>query len=55
MQYKDARKSLPEIARELDVDVVVEGTVRREDRRVRITEPILGVAVIRAGCDVICL
>ena len=31
------QKSLPEIARELDVDVVVEGTVRRAESRVRIT------------------
>jgi len=35
MQYKDAEKSLPEIAGELDVDVVVEGSVVRVDDRVR--------------------
>jgi TolB-like protein len=37
MQYKDVRKPLPEIGRELNVDVVVEGTVRRAEGRVRIT------------------
>jgi serine/threonine-protein kinase len=37
MQYKKARKPLPEIARELDVDAVVEGSVRRAGDRVRIT------------------
>jgi TolB-like protein/DNA-binding winged helix-turn-helix (wHTH) protein/Tfp pilus assembly protein PilF len=37
MQYKDAEKSLPEIAGELDVDVVVEGSVVRVDDRVRFT------------------
>ncbi len=37
MVYKDVRKPLPEIARELNVDVVVEGTVLRAGDRVRIT------------------
>ena len=37
MQYKNARKPLPEIARELGVDGVIEGTVTREGERVRIT------------------
>jgi TolB-like protein/DNA-binding winged helix-turn-helix (wHTH) protein/Tfp pilus assembly protein PilF len=37
MQYKDAHKSLPAIARELGVDAVVEGTVLRSGGRVRIT------------------
>ncbi len=37
MQYRDTKKSLPEIARELDVDVLVEGTVARSGDRVRIT------------------
>lgn len=35
MQYKNAEKSLPEIAGELDVDAVVEGSVVRVDDRVR--------------------
>jgi TolB-like protein/DNA-binding winged helix-turn-helix (wHTH) protein/Flp pilus assembly protein TadD len=37
MTYKGARKSLPQIARELNVDTVVEGTVLRSGDRVRIT------------------
>lgn len=37
MKYRDERKSLPEIARELRVDAVVEGSVVRVGDRVRIT------------------
>jgi TolB-like protein/lipoprotein NlpI len=37
MQYKEAKKSLPEIAEVLNVDVVVEGTVRLAGDRVRIS------------------
>ena len=37
MLYKRAHKSLPDIARELKVDAVVEGTVLRSGNRVRIT------------------
>jgi eukaryotic-like serine/threonine-protein kinase len=37
MQYKDARKPLPQIAQELGVDGVVEGSIQREDNQVRIT------------------
>jgi len=37
MRYKDTKKSLPEIARELNVDGIVEGTVQRSGDRVRIT------------------
>ncbi|RMG55013.1 MAG: hypothetical protein D6723_03670 [Acidobacteria bacterium] len=37
MQYKGARKTLPEIARELDVDALVEGSVLRSGSRVCIT------------------
>ncbi len=36
MRYKNSRKSLPEIARELNVDGVVEGTIERLGDRVRI-------------------
>ena len=36
MQYKNAKKPLPEIARELKVDAVVEGTVHRVGDTVRI-------------------
>jgi TolB-like protein/DNA-binding winged helix-turn-helix (wHTH) protein/Tfp pilus assembly protein PilF len=41
MAYKHARKSLPEIARELNVDAVVEGTVIRSGDRVRITAQLI--------------
>jgi TolB-like protein/DNA-binding winged helix-turn-helix (wHTH) protein/Tfp pilus assembly protein PilF len=37
MRYKGTRKALPEIARELDVAAVVEGSVIRSGRRVRVT------------------
>jgi TolB-like protein/DNA-binding winged helix-turn-helix (wHTH) protein/Flp pilus assembly protein TadD len=37
MRYKDTRKTLPEIARELHVDALVEGAVTRSGDRVRIT------------------
>jgi TolB-like protein/DNA-binding winged helix-turn-helix (wHTH) protein/Flp pilus assembly protein TadD len=36
MQYKNTHKTMPEIARELNVDAVVEGTVLRVGNRVRI-------------------
>lgn len=41
MQYKEAKKPLPEIARELNVDVVVEGSVLQADGKVRITAQLL--------------
>jgi TolB-like protein/Tfp pilus assembly protein PilF len=41
MQYKGTKKPLPEIARELNVDAVVEGTVQRSGNRVRITANLL--------------
>ncbi len=41
MQYKKVRKPLPEIARELNVDAVVEGSVLRADDRVRITAQLI--------------
>ena len=41
MQYKDAKKPLPEIARELNVDGIVEGTVQRSGDRVRITAQLI--------------
>lgn len=44
MRYKGARKPLPEIARELGVDAVVEGTVRRSEDRVRITTQLIEAA-----------
>jgi TolB-like protein/DNA-binding winged helix-turn-helix (wHTH) protein/Flp pilus assembly protein TadD len=41
MAYKHARKPLPQIARELNVDVVAEGTVLRSGDRVRITAQLI--------------
>ncbi len=41
MQYKGTRKSLPEIARELNVDAIVEGSVIRAGQRVRVTAQLL--------------
>ena len=43
MRYKGAQKSLPEIARELDVEAVVEGSVVRAQDRVRITARLVHV------------
>jgi serine/threonine protein kinase/tetratricopeptide (TPR) repeat protein len=37
MQYQSTRKPLPQIARELNVDAVVEGSVQRSGNRVRVT------------------
>lgn len=37
MQYKGARKTLPVIAEELGVDAVIEGSLQREGKRLRIT------------------
>jgi len=41
MSYKRARKPLPQIARELSVDAVVEGTVLRSGNEVRITAQLI--------------
>ncbi len=41
MQYKGVRKPLPQIARELNVDAVVEGTVMRSGTQVRITAQLI--------------
>ena len=41
LQYKQTKKSLPEIARELGVDGIVEGTVQRSGDRVRITAQLI--------------
>lgn len=46
MHYKGTQKPLPEIARELHVDAVVEGSVQRFGDRVRIT-----AQLIRAAAD----
>jgi len=44
MQYKGTKKSLPEIARELHVDAVLEGAVQLEGDRVRITAQLVNGA-----------
>jgi TolB-like protein/DNA-binding winged helix-turn-helix (wHTH) protein/Tfp pilus assembly protein PilF len=44
MQYKNAGKSAAEIGRELGVDYLLEGTVRRAADRVRITARLVGVS-----------
>ena len=44
MQYKGTRKTVPEIARELNVDAVLEGTVERDQGRVRITAQLIAAA-----------
>jgi TolB-like protein/DNA-binding winged helix-turn-helix (wHTH) protein/Flp pilus assembly protein TadD len=41
MVYKGARKPLPQIARELNVDAMVEGTVLRSGNQVRITAQLI--------------
>ncbi len=46
MQYKDVKKPLPEIARALGVDGILEGSVQRSGQRVRIT-----AQLIRAPTD----
>lgn len=46
VQFKDTKKSVPEIANALGVDAVVEGAVLREGNQVRIT-----VQLIRADTD----
>jgi TolB-like protein/DNA-binding winged helix-turn-helix (wHTH) protein/Flp pilus assembly protein TadD len=47
MQYKHARKPLPQIARELSVDAVVEGTVLRSGDQVRITAQLVAAPADR--------
>jgi serine/threonine-protein kinase len=44
MQYKGSKKSLPQIAKELQVDGVVEGSVERSGDRVRITAQLIQAA-----------
>ena len=47
MRYKASSKSLGQIARELNVDAVVEGTVLRSEDRVRITAQLIHAATDR--------
>jgi tetratricopeptide (TPR) repeat protein len=44
MQYKGTKKPIPQIARELNVDAVLEGTVTRDQGRFRITAQLIGAA-----------
>jgi len=44
MRYKDTNKGIDEIGRELGVDYVVEGSVRRAGERVRITAQLIQVS-----------
>lgn len=41
MQYQGSRPTMPEIGRELGVDVIVEGSVSRSENRVRVTLQII--------------
>jgi TolB-like protein/DNA-binding winged helix-turn-helix (wHTH) protein len=41
MQYKGTKKPLPEIARDLNVDAIIEGTVSRSGNHIRITANLL--------------
>jgi serine/threonine-protein kinase len=47
MQYKNTAKRLPEIARELTVDAVVQGSVTRAGDRVRVTAQLIDAATDR--------
>ena len=44
MKYKGSTKSIEEIDSELDVDYLLEGSVRRDDQRVRITAQLIKVS-----------
>src|SRR5262249_29003338 len=44
MQYRDTKKTIKEIGRELNVDAVVEGTVTRAGSRVRVTAQLIQVS-----------
>jgi TolB-like protein/DNA-binding winged helix-turn-helix (wHTH) protein len=44
MKYKETKRTIKEIGRELDVDAVVEGTVTRGGSRVRITAQLIQVS-----------
>jgi TolB-like protein len=46
IQYKAAKKTIGEIAQELNVDYILEGSVRRDGKRVRIT-----IQLIEAGAQ----
>ena len=41
MQYKDAKKGAAQVARELGVDYLLEGSVRRSNQRIRVTAQLI--------------
>ena len=47
MQYKGTRKTVPEIARELNVDAIIEGSVQRAGERVQITAQLIQASTER--------
>ncbi|HLY16910.1 MAG TPA: winged helix-turn-helix domain-containing protein [Bryobacteraceae bacterium] len=47
MQYRGAKKGVPEIARELKVDAIIEGSVIRAGQRVRVTAQLIQAPVDR--------
>ncbi len=47
MRFKGSRKSIAEIAKELDVDAVIEGSVQRDRGRVKITAQLIQAATER--------
>ncbi|HEY3619606.1 MAG TPA: winged helix-turn-helix domain-containing protein [Candidatus Sulfotelmatobacter sp.] len=47
MRYKGTKKSLPQIAKELNVDGIIEGSVTRSGNRVRITAQLLNAPADR--------
>jgi eukaryotic-like serine/threonine-protein kinase len=49
MQYKGVKKPLPQIAGELKVDAVIEGSVQRSGNRVRITAQLIQAATALMG------
>jgi len=55
VQYKGTKRTLPEIARELNVDGIIEGTVQRSEDRVRIGARAFGSLVAAEHCfPVVC-
>jgi len=44
MQYKGVKRPLPQIAKELNVDALIEGSVLRAGERVRVTAQLIGAA-----------
>jgi adenylate cyclase len=47
MQYKGTKKAIPEIARDLNVDAVIEGSIQRAGTKVRVTVQLVQAATER--------